>query len=104
MIAEDSHSLGINNTTLATIPLDYIRVLPSIAPDFTNPKSVAYKIEFGQTVADLAQPQDDPVYLDLHAKYVGALLYDYETRASQKLFRIASIQFVRSISKVRHNC
>jgi hypothetical protein len=91
MIAEDSQSLGINNPTLTKILLDYIRVLPSIAPDFTNPKAVAYKIEFGQTVADLAEPQDDPVYLDLHAKYIGARLYDYETRASQKLFHIASI-------------
>ncbi len=40
----------------------------------------------------------------LHAKYHGLILYDNETRASHKLFRIASIQFVRSYSKARHNC
>ena len=44
------------------------------------------------------------MYLQLHAKYVGAILYDNETRASHKLFRVASIQFVRSFSKTRHTC
>ncbi len=46
----------------------------------------------------------DPVYVELHAKYIGALLYDNETRASHKLFRIASIQFVWSFSKNRYTC
>jgi hypothetical protein len=104
MITEDNHSFGLNSTNGPGISQEYIRVLPTIAPDFTNPKAIAYKLEFGQTVADLAQPQDDPVYVELHAKYIGALLYDNETRASHKLFRIASIQFVRSFSKNRHTC
>jgi hypothetical protein len=104
MIVEDSHSFGVNNTNLPGLNHEYIRVLPTLAPDFTNPKAIAYKLEFGQTVADLAQPQDDPVYVELHAKYIGALLYDNETRASHKLFSIASIQFVRSFSKIRHTC
>jgi hypothetical protein len=102
MIAEDSHSLGINNTT--AFSHDYIRVLPTIAPGFTNPKSLAYKSEFASSVAELAQPQDDPVYVELYEKYIGAILYDNETRASHKLFRVASIQFVRSFSLNRHTC
>ena len=104
MIGEDNQSFGVNNTLVPGLSQEYIRVLPTLAPDFTNPKAIAYKLEFGETVAELAQPQDDPVYVELHAKYLGALLYDNETRASHKLFRIASIQFVRSFSKNRHTC
>ena len=104
MIGEDNQSVGVNNTLVPGLSQEYIRVLPTLAPDFTNPKAIAYKLEFGETVAELAQPQDDPVYVELHAKYLGALLYDNETRASHKLVRIASIQFVRSFSKNRHTC
>ena len=104
MIKEDAQEMGINELKKSIALQDYIRVLPSIALAYTNPKAVAYKVEFGKTVSDLAQPKDDPMYLLLHAKYAGAILYDNETRASHKLFRIASIQFVRSFSKTRHTC
>ena len=104
MIKEDSLSLGINEHKLTTSSQEYIRVLPSISLEYTNPKAVAYKLDFGKTVADLAQPQDDPMYLELNTKYVGAISYDNETRASHKLFRVAAIQFVRSFSKTRHTC
>jgi hypothetical protein len=104
MIAEDTHNVGVNNAYAVAVSQDYIRVLPTIAPGFTNPKSLAYKSEFASTVADLAQPQDDPVYLELHEKYIGAILFDNETRASHKLFRVASTQFVRSFSTNRPNC
>jgi len=104
MIKEDSQSFGLNNHYDSGVIQDYIRVLPSIVPEFTNPKSLAYKLEFGKIVADLAVPVDDPVYNLLQTKYTGALLYDNETRASHKLFRISAIQFVRSFAKARHNC
>ena len=104
MIHEDSNTLGINDSLVKALKQDFIRVLPSIAPEFTNPKAIALKLDFSNTIAELAQPQDDPMYLHLHAKYHGALLYDNETRASHKLFRISAIQFVRSCSKSRHTC
>jgi hypothetical protein len=52
----------------------------------------------------MATPTDDPVYMDLHAKYVSNILYDFETRVSTKLFRVAAIQFVRSYSASRCSC
>jgi hypothetical protein len=42
--------------------------------------------------------------MDLHGKYVSNILYDFETRASTKLFRVAAIQFVRSYSASRFSC
>jgi hypothetical protein len=104
MIKEDSNTLGVNENVIASLKQDYILALPSIAPEFTNPKAKALKWEFANTVADLAQPQDDPIYVHLHTKYYGCILYDNETRASHKLFRISAIQFVRSYSKSRHTC
>ncbi len=44
------------------------------------------------------------MYVVLHAKYVTKILYDFETRASFKLFRVAAIQFVRSSSCSRFSC
>ena len=104
MIKEDNRTLGVNDNNQMSFTQEYIRVLPSIALEFTNPIALAYKKEFANTVAELAKPVDDPIYMALHAKYHGLILYDNETRASHKLFRIASIQFVRSYSKARHNC
>ena len=104
MMKEDSATCGINETNVAFHTQDYIRAVPSIALDFTNPKSIAYKKEFSKQIADLATPVDDPTYIELHAKYNGAILFDNETRATQKLFRIAAIQFVRSFSANRHSC
>ena len=104
MIREDSYAMGINDVNLTSFTQDYIRILPSIALDFTNPKALAYKEEFASTIAELAKPEDDPMYLHLQTKYLGSILYDNETRASHKLFRISAIQFVRSYSKSRHTC
>ncbi len=44
------------------------------------------------------------MYIKLQTKYYGAFLFDNETRATQKLFRVATIQFVRSFSQNRHSC
>jgi hypothetical protein len=78
----------------------------SLSPLYTNtsPKASAYKLEYSNLIAKLATPVDDPVFIELQAKYFGAILFDNETRASQKLFRIAAIQFVRSYSSNRHSC
>jgi hypothetical protein len=104
MVHEDSITCGINDALGSKASQDYIRALPSIACDYTNPKASAYKLEYSNVIAKLATPVDDPVYLDLHAKYSGAILFDYETRATHKLFRIAAIQFVRSFSSNRPSC
>jgi hypothetical protein len=104
MITEDSFTLGVDDNLITSFKQDYIRVLPSIAPDFTNPKALALKRDFSNVVAELAQPQDDPMYVLLHTKYCGLILFDNETRASHKLFRISAIQFVWSYSKSRHTC
>ena len=55
-------------------------------------------------IADIAAPQDDPVFIELQGLYVGNILYDFETRCSSKLFRIVSIQFVRSYTSGRCSC
>jgi hypothetical protein len=104
MIAEDTIGCGVNESISTGATQDYIRILPSICDDFTNPKVKVYKHEFAQHIAELATPVDDPIYMELHSKYHGAILYDNETRARQKLFRIAGIQFVRSFAKNRPSC
>jgi hypothetical protein len=40
------------------------------------------KDQFEAEVAERAAPVDDPVYVELAGLYLGAILYDYETRAS----------------------
>jgi hypothetical protein len=72
--------------------------------DYYNPRAAILKAEFSHRIAALATPTDDPVYLVLHEKYVTKILYDYETRASSKLFRVAAIQFVRSYNPARYSC
>jgi hypothetical protein len=62
------------------------------------------KEQFEGEIAELAAPVDDPVYIGLAGKYMGAILYDYETRASWKLYRITAIQFARSYTRNRPSC
>jgi hypothetical protein len=78
--------------------------LALISLEYTNPKALVWKAEFSATIAQLAMPKDDPMYLPLQEKYVGQILFDNDTRASQKLFRIVAIQFVRSYSSTRLSC
>jgi hypothetical protein len=103
MIAEDADDLGVNETS-STLKEDFIRLLPTISLHYYNPKAAHLKAEFTQQIAALATPTDDPVYVELDAKYVHKILYDYETRATAKLFRIVSIQFVRSYTASRSSC
>jgi hypothetical protein len=52
-------------------------------------------------------PNLNPSYLPypLLLQYIiGKILYDFETRATAKLFRVVSIQFVRSYTSPRHSC
>ena len=101
------------SVTLALTPTQgqsgdaFIRVLPTLSIEYYNPKAAHLKAEFAQQIAALSTPTDDPVYMELHSKYVSQLLFDYETRASSKLFRVAAIrvaaiQFVRSYTASRH--
>jgi hypothetical protein len=76
MINEDTVGFGINESMSISSSQDYIRILPSISEDFTNPKVKVYKHEFAQHIAELATPVDDPIYIELHSKYYGAILYD----------------------------
>jgi hypothetical protein len=62
------------------------------------------KEQFEAEIADLAAPVDDPVYADLAGKFMGAILYDYETRATWKLYRVTAIQFTRSYTCHRPSC
>ena len=101
MLNEDGDTLGVNNTNALTCTQEYIRALLSICLEYTNPKSLAWKQEFSEQIATLASPKDDPMFFELQEKCVGKLLYDNDTRASQKLFRIVAIQFVRSYSSAR---
>jgi hypothetical protein len=90
MIKEDEDLPGTNET-MPNFTENYIRVLPSLS-------------EFAKHIADIAAPQDDPVYIDLHGKYIGKIIYDFETRSSSKLFRVSAIQFVRSYTATRYSC
>ena len=104
MIAEDQDITNVNNNNTRNLNSEYLRYMPSISTTHTNPKSLALKAEFEKQISALATPQDDPVYLDLHAKYNGTVFYDNETRASQKLFRVRAVQFVQSYSAGRLSC
>ncbi len=103
-IREDQDVIRVNNSRTNYSSADIIRVLPSISSTAANPKAVALKAELTQHVCILATPKDDPVYLQLQARYQSSILYDNETRASQKLFRVVAIQFVQSYTAVRFSC
>ncbi len=62
------------------------------------------KDKFEAEIAELSAPVDDPVFVEMAGKYMGAILYDNETRASWKIYRVTSIQFVRSYAIQRHSC
>ncbi len=96
MIVEDCDLIGVNENRMPQLTQHFIRVVPEISSEFTNPKSQHLKAEFGQQIAELSAPIDDPMYVELHGKYFMAILFDFETRSSSKLFRIVAIQFVRS--------
>ncbi len=104
MIGEDADVVGLDNSRTNNCPAEYIRLLPSISSSSTNPKAVALKAELTQHICILATPKDDPVYLQLRDKYVGCVLYDNETRASHKLFRVVAIQYVQSYTAGRLSC
>jgi hypothetical protein len=103
MIEEDGDAIGLN-ANKGQSNEQFIRLLPTISLEYYNPKAANLKEEFSQQIAALATPTDDPVYLVLHDKYVTKVLYDFETRASSKLFRVAAIQFVRSYTTARFSC
>jgi hypothetical protein len=103
MIAEDADALGVNENN-SQHKDEFIRSLPTLSVEFYNPKAANLKAEFSQLIAATATPTDDPVYLELAEKYNQKILYDYETRSSAKLFRVISIQFVRSYTASRFSC
>jgi hypothetical protein len=104
MIREDQDVIGVNSSRTNNSAAEFIRVLPSISSTATNPKAIALKAELTQHICILATPIDDPVYLQLQARYQGSILYDNETRASQKLFRVVAIQYVQSYTAGRFSC
>jgi hypothetical protein len=61
MIVEDSDLVGVNDTRMDMSTHHFIRVVPEIASDFTNPKSVLMKAEFAKEICDITIPIDDPV-------------------------------------------
>ncbi len=103
MIHADGDVLGEPNA-MPQFSKKYIRVLPTLTPEYTNPVSCELKAEFAKQIADLAAPQDDPVYIELHKLYVENILYDFETRFEAKLFRVVAIQFIRSYTTARCSC
>ncbi len=104
MIVEDQDITNGNINPTRNLTSEYLRYMPFISTTYTNPQSLALKVEFEKHIGALATPQDDPVYLELHAKYNGAVLYDNETRASQKKIRVRAVQFVQSYTAGRLSC
>jgi hypothetical protein len=83
MIQEDQDTLGINSWPIHTSNHEFLRFLPSISKAlFSNPKVQEMKDKFVGQISALATPIDDPVYVQLAGKYLGAILYDFKTRAS----------------------
>lgn len=104
MIKEDQDTMGINSWTIHTSNHEFLRFLPTISKAYSNPKVQELKDKFEGQVSALATPIDDPVYVQLAGKFLGAILYDFETRASWKLYRVSAIQFIRSYSSTRSSC
>ncbi len=65
MIQEDEELPGANSNG-PNSTANYIRVLPSLSETFINPVAKAMNTEFAKHVADIAAPQNDPVYVKLH--------------------------------------
>jgi hypothetical protein len=101
MIKEDQDTLGLNSGTIPLSSFEYIRFLATISAEYSNPKVKQMKEKYEAEVAQLSAPVDDPVYIDLAGKFTGAILFDFETRASWKLYRVSAIQFIRSYSSHR---
>jgi hypothetical protein len=104
MIQEDQDTLGINSRPIHTSNHEFLLFLPSISKAYSNPKVQEMKDKFEGQISALATPIDDPVYVQLAGQYMGAILYDLETRASWKLYRVSAIQFIRSYSSHRSSC
>ena len=62
MINEDGDVIG-NPNALPSFTENYIRVLPTLSAEYTNPIASSMKAEFARQIADAAAPQDDPVYV-----------------------------------------
>ena len=76
MLKEDGDTLGVNNSNTRSFTQDYIRALPiQQIPKLWR----MWKQEFSKSIAELATPKDDPMFLELQAKYVGQLLFDNDT-------------------------
>jgi hypothetical protein len=104
MTSEDQDITGVNNASTRNTTSEYLRKMPSIASNFTNTKSVALKAEFSKEISSLDTPQDDPVYLELYGKFHDTILYDNETRASQKPFRVRAVQFIQPYTSTLLSC
>jgi hypothetical protein len=103
MVNEDWDVLGHHNA-MPTFTENYIRVLPTLSNEYTNPVATDLKAKFTKHIAEIATPQDDPVYIELEGQYVRQILYDFETRSNAKFFRVVAIQFVRSFTAGRYSC
>ncbi len=75
MVREDDE-LPATNNTLPNFTENFIRMLPSLLEAFINLVASDLKAEFAKHIADIAAPQDDPVYIQLHGQYIGEILYD----------------------------
>ena len=72
------------------------RCVPTISQQWVCERATLYKLQLLQKANTLATQSDDDVLIELEAKYKGNILYDYETRARQKLFRVVAVQYVKS--------
>ena len=104
MINIDKDALGMETFEVLPMSAGFVRSLPPISIEFTNPKSTALKAEQEARVAAIAVPQDDAYLVRQMEKYTGAVLYDNDTRARQKLFRVTAVQFVRSYNSSVPSC
>ena len=67
-------------------------------------RATLYKLQLLQKANSLATQTDDDILIVLEAKYKDNILYDYETRARQKLFRVVAVQYVKSNAKQFLSC
>ena len=95
---------GVNAYEIKSGKGKFVREIPTISQQWVCERATLYKLQLLQKANTLATQTDDDILIELEAKYKGNILYDYETRARQKLFRVVAVQYVKSNAKQVLSC
>ena len=93
MIEEDRQRDLQVQRTVGFETTQLVRRLPVISEAYLNPVASHFKKLQEEEMRDIAKPQDNPWYAQLHQEYMGKILYD------RGCFRVISIQYVPNKGK-----